>query len=176
MKKYLLFFSVLLLVNACGWHLRGTGNLDLGTNSVFVIADKRHGNLMIEFERSLAANGVVAASSASSADYIITLSNERHSRRAVSVGNDALVTEYELTLGVDYRIEDANGVLAPTTRAQVVRSYQFDLNAIVAKTEEERLILQEMQGAVIEQVFRRLRFISRASAASSEPGDGLSAP
>lgn len=176
----LILMPLILLQSACGWHLRGTQQTDLNIDSVYLIADNSFSSTFIEMKRALEINQIKTPELASNADYSIALNNERQSRRAVSVGNDALVTEYELTLSLDYRIANKNGdILVPTSTAEVVRSYEFDRNAMVAKSEEEELILSEMQSTLIQQILRQLRFVSQADTTSTvNSGDinGQTAP
>ena len=163
MRNALIVTCLSLLICACGWHLRGASSKDIDVDSVYVGADDAFGTLAEELNRALTASNIKAAESPQAASYSIYLSNEDKDRRAASVGNDALVTEYELTQSVDYRIERAGEILVPTTRAEVSRTYEFDRNAMVAKGEEEVLIQREMQSTLIQQILRRLRFLVRAT-------------
>ncbi len=177
--KQLIAASCLLLgaclVSACGWHLRGSIGADLAIDSVYVKADNQHGELASELRRALAANKVSVSQDAGSAQYQISLSKERRDRRVVSVGNEALASEYELTLSVNYLLTDRAGmVLAPTSEALALRSYNFDRNAVVAIAEEEKLIERELRANLIQQIIRRLQFVSQAAAAVGE--DGQAAP
>lgn len=173
MKKHLMLSALILLLSACGWHLRGTNQADLNVDSVYITADRGLSDFVIELKRALAVNQVSTPDLASNADYSIALSNEKKTRRAVSVGNDALVTEYELSLSIDYLITSKQGdLLVPVTKAEVIRSYEFDRNAMVAKSEEENLIKAEMQNTLIQQILRQLRFVSQAEKSSSlTPGE-----
>lgn len=142
--------------------------MPLEINSVYVSAQDSHGALITDLKRALASNDVSATPSADDAQYRIYISREKQQRRTVSVGNAALAAEYELSLEVDYRIEDAAGTLTvPATTASNVRSYSFDSNAVVAKAEEERLIQQEMRNSIVQQILTRLRFASQAQASGT---------
>lgn len=178
MNKLIIISCLLALLSACGWHLRGSNAMDLEIESVFLDSDNPYGDLSSEFTRSLAANRTTVTDSAEDAIYRIYLSDEKRSRRAVSVANDALVNEYEITLAVDYLIEKEGVLVVPTTRVEVARTYQYDRNAIVAKSEEEELIAREMQSALIQQILRRLRFVARAAQSSNDAvdTDGVTQP
>ena len=180
MKKQLLLSALLLLLSACGWHLRGANQVDLDINSVYIRAENVTSNMASDLKRALTVNRIAVTDSSTGADYAIFLSHERNSRRAVSVGNDALVTEYELTLSIDYRIEDSGGkIVAPKRKAEVIRSYEFDRNAMVAKAQEESLILSEMQNAIIQQILRQLRFVSQSRSTAptqTDSSNGQTAP
>ena len=169
MKKLIIAFLATSLVSACGWHLRGSTSMPLDINSVYVTAEDSYGSLVSSLKQSLASNQVEAVAEASAAQYRIILSNEKQDRRTVSVGNDALAAEYELSLSVDYVIENAAGeIISPKATASSFRAYDFDRDAVVAKNEEERLILAEMRNNVVQQILRRLRFVSQAQTAQPE--------
>ncbi len=153
------------LLSACGWHLRGSMDIGLDLDNVYVSAEDTHGSLVNLLKRTLIANNVTVVPQPEQADYRIFLSNEEQNRRTVSVGNEALAAEYELILEVDYRIENQAGEpLVPQATATGIRSYTFDPNAVAAKAEEERLILDELRYNLVEQILRRLRFVSQQTA------------
>ena len=162
MRNALIASCLSLLLSACGWHLRGSSVNDIDIDSVYVDADNVYGDIVSEMNRALTSSRITPAASPGAADYSIYLSDEDEDRRSASVGNDALVTEYELTLSTNYRIERGGRILVPTTRAEVSRTYEFDRNAMVAKAEEEQLILDEMKSALVQQILRRLRFLVRS--------------
>jgi LPS-assembly lipoprotein len=165
MKKLIIALITTTLVSACGWHLRGSSGVPLDINSVFVTAEDSYGSLISSLKQSLASSQVKSAAKASDAQYTIVLSNETQDRRTVSVGNNAFAAEYELTLSVDYVIQDSDGnIISAKSTASSFRAYDFDRDAVVAKNEEERLILSEMRSNVVQQILRRLRFVSQAEA------------
>lgn len=161
MKNLIIALLTTTLVSACGWHLRGSSNVSLNIESVFVTAEDSYGSLVSTVKQSLTSNQVAAAQSSSEAQYTIVLSNEKHDRRTASVGNNAFAAEYELTISVDYVIQDSSGqALTEKSTATSVRTYDYDRNAVVAKNEEENLIKNEMRNNVAQQILRRLRFVS----------------
>lgn len=158
------------LLSACGWHLRGFSNIPINLDSVYVTAEDSHGALITELKRALVSSKVTAAQNATAAQYTLQLTNEKSDRRTVSVGNSALAAEYELNMSVDYRILNPAGeVVSPLITASTYRSYTFDINAVVAKAEEERLIQQEMRNNLVQQMLRRLQFISQEQPAAASP-------
>lgn len=169
------------LLSACGWHLRGLSSIPINLDSVYVSAEDSHGALITELQRALVSSKVAVAQGSADAQYTVQLSNERSDRRTVSVGSNALAAEYELNMSVNYRIlNQAGDIVSPMITASTFRSYTFDINAVVAKAEEERLIQQEMRNNLVQQILRRLQFISQEKSAASAPAsteaDGQTAP
>lgn len=181
MKKLITAFLIstvaTTLLSACGWHLRGSMSMPLDLDTVFVTAEDSHGALITDLKRTLASNNVTTTGQSADAQYSIMLSNEKNDRRTVSVGNDALAAEYELNMSVDYHITNQAGEEVASNNATTYRSYTFNQDAVVAKAEEERLIQQEMRNNLVQQILRRLRFISQEQAESTNPADAeTSAP
>lgn len=173
MHKALIVSALVMLLGACGWHLRGSGEYSLDGAAVMLSADDRYGELARAMQRALGESD--ASRSGREADFYLQLGREQRSRRAASVGNDALVAEYELTLAVDYRVAAAEQVILPTSRALVTRTYEFDRNAIVAKSEEEELIVEEMRRELVAQILRRLTFVTRNTPTGEAEASGATA-
>ncbi|MEX1032102.1 MAG: LPS assembly lipoprotein LptE [Cellvibrionaceae bacterium] len=155
----------LVLISACGWHLRGTLALPEGLDTVYLNDQAGAEVLSRTMEELLTANQVKVATGHSNAQLVINILDYREDRRVVSIGGNTLVTEYELIARAIYSLEDGQGnVLLPSAEASVIRSYEFDENNVLGKAEEERLIQQEMRRELAQQIIRRLRFMDLDSA------------
>lgn len=167
MKKILILLVMSTLVSACGWHLRGIqsiGNIE----SLYLSAEDRHGSLAKEFQRFAEANEIALLDNPQDAQYRLMILRESDEKRTISVGNDALASEYEITLATDFRIERGEEVLIPNARASVSRSYNHDPNDILSSNEEEQLLRREMRVQLIQQILRRLRFATEDETTNSE--------
>lgn len=168
MARSIVCLLSLLLVSACGWHLRGTLALPEGLDTVYLNNRAGTETLQRTFEELLTANNVNVANSPSAAQLIINILDYREERRVVSIGDNTLVTEYELIAEADFSIEDAQGnTVLPSGEASVIRAYQFDRNNVLGKAEEERLIQTEMRREMAQQIIRRLRFLNLPVAADT---------
>lgn len=155
-----------LLLGGCGFQLRSY-DLEAGVDSVAVLEQGR--NLLTEpLRRGLRQAGVdVVSTVEAGADATVVLLDDRRARRSVSVGGDARVAEYELLLGVRYRLLGADGTeLAPARWAEVERIFQIDRDNIVGSSEEQALLDQEMQADLVQQLLRALNAVAVAPAAS----------
>jgi len=152
---------LVLLLAACGWHLRGSIDLPANINSVYV--DNQAGSTVIrdEIVGILQSNGVALSRDMSSADLVISLLSFKEDRRVSSVNSSTIVREYELTAEAEYEIKNAAGeiLLAPDV-AQLSRNYSFDQNAVISAGEEESIIKRELRLEVAQQIVRRLRFLN----------------
>lgn len=156
---------VVLLVAGCGFHLR---TWDLGTNIESFYVQAPSSNLLASpLRRALRQAGVTEADNPSSAEVVVGLLNAHRERRSVSVTGQARAAEYEMNLGVQYRVLDgaANELIAPRW-ARSVRVYRVDRDNIVGNSEEQALLEQEMQNDLIQQIVRAVNAVSAPKVAS----------
>ncbi len=160
MKPLLILSLSTLLLSACGWHLRGSQGLD-NIESLYISAEDSHGLLASDIRRLAENYDIALSDTPKDAQYSLIILQERDERRTISVGNDALASEYEITLATDYRIERGGEVLIPKATASVSRSYDHNPNDVLSTTEEELLLRREMRQLLIQQIMRRLRFATK---------------
>lgn len=151
-----------LIVTACGFHLR---SWDVGTSvtSAYVESNPRN-PVKKPLEQALRQAGVAEAASSSDAEVVVELLDSRHERRNATVSGQARVAEYEVTVGVRYRITDGHGrELVPVQWLQRSRVFQVDRDNIVGNSEEQALLEREIQTDLVQQILRAL------NAAVTEP-------
>lgn len=171
-RHFALLFTALiatLLITGCGWHLRGIQALPEDLRSLYIGAEDAHGDLVTDMKKMVSSYDISLAANSKEADYSLIIFNERNERRTISVGNDALASEYELTLSADYRIERGSELVVPATTATISRSFDHDPNDALSSNEEERLLREEMRIGLIQQIFRSLRF---ANPTTKQPAAG----
>lgn len=167
---YLLMVGLTVLMSACGWHLRGTLTLPEGLDSVYLQNDSNAQVLGRTLERLLAANQIQIAERPAAAQVIIKLLGFEEDRRVVAVGDNTLVTEYELIATADFSVETARGeVVSPPSAVSVIRAYQFDQDNVLGMAEEQRLIMEEMRRDIAQQIIRRLRFLDLQDESGNSP-------
>ena len=108
-----LILPLVLLAAGCGFQLR---TWDLGTSvESFHVKDASNNPLASPLRRALRQAGVDESGSASDAEVVVVLLNAQRGRRSVSVTGQARAAEYEITLGVQYRVLDGQGqeLIAP---------------------------------------------------------------
>lgn len=155
--------AVLLLVQGCGFHLRGRlpGEVAEGGYALHVTAP-RQGRLAAELAERLAVAAVQEVAAAD-ADYVLQLSAERFDRRVLNVSAaSGKVDEYELTFSCRFSIRRANGeVLLGERVIRISESYTFAEEAVLGKAEEEDVIKGELAGRAADQVMRALNAATR---------------
>lgn len=146
---------LLLQVLGCGFHLR---SLDLGSSiTSFYVKSDGDNFLSAPLRNSLRQAGVNEADGADEAELVVDLVDAQRQRRGVSVAGDARVAEYEMILGVLFRVLDGAGTQLVEPRwVRSSRVYRVDRGNIVGSSEEQALLEREMRDDLIQQIVRTL--------------------
>ena len=149
---------LLMGLSACGFQLRGT-NLQALQNASIYVQSSGADILAAEVRRELLDADVKTVSSASKADYIVTLSNESFQSKVLSVSpTTGKVEEYEVSytamLKITHKDESTTASAEPIS-AQ--RDYTFDKGAVLGKIEEEAVLKNDITRQAAAAVIRQLR-------------------
>jgi len=153
-------------LHGCGFHLR---TWDLGASVASFYVDAPGSNLLAgPLRRALRQAGITEAQSPGSAQVVVGLLNAQRERRSVSFTRNARAAEYEMNLGVQYRILDGAGTELVAPRwARSVRVFRVDRGNIVGNSEEQALLEQEMRNDLIQQIVRTLNAVSGSAAGTN---------
>lgn len=150
----------------CGFHLR-TWDVGSSIDAAYVSANPRN-SLEAPLRRALRQAGVTEAHSASEADVVVELLEDRRERRSVTVSGQARAAEYEMTLGVRYRVTDSAGVeLVAPQWLERERVFRVDRDNIVGSSEEQALLEREMEADLVQQIIRALNAVVPEPAAGA---------
>ena len=148
----------LLLLAGCGFQLKGSGDADLALDGLTIrlISGQPRAELTLAVTKELIANGLVMTDEAD-ASASLELQPEQFSQRNLSLTAQARAAELELTLATDFTFTqpDHNPVNA---RATVSRQMLNDPRNVVGKTEELRLLRDEMRRDLAAQIVRRVSY------------------
>ncbi len=157
------------LLAACGFQLRGVGD------SATVIPDswkKMHletGNPNAELSRVVASRFAASGvewTGRSGANYTLQLGPERFRQRNLSLNSEARAAEFELTMSADFTVLGADrGEVMAVTTASVVKQMENDPRNVVGKSEEVRLLRNEMRAELAQQIMRRIGFFATSDGA-----------
>lgn len=152
----LLTLSLLLLLSACGFHLRGLGSFELSISELELSAADNYSSIAKEVRSRLQGQGVELTSSA---EFNLHLGHEQQERRRTSSNLGSYSSEYQLTSSLDYSIR--SGSLPPLVsgQVQVQRQLSVSQNQSSASDEEERLLRNEMRDELVMQLMMRLQAI-----------------
>ncbi|WP_417662000.1 LPS assembly lipoprotein LptE [Pseudomonas sp.] len=159
-KRNLLLIGLAALLSACGFQLRGTGDVQFTLTELNVIARNAYGETVKQVTETLENNKVKVHAGA---PYTLALVNEQETQRTASYTSSAQTAENELTTRLDYEIRGGSKNLLLLKNQLEVRSVQTrDGNNIVGSDEEMAQLRQEMRRDLINQLMLRLQLISPA--------------
>ena len=142
---------------SCGFSLRGTAALPLALQNLQVQSADANSDIARELRRALRNNNVNVDDTQPTSGYSLQVGQEQNSERALSVNNQARAGEYQLTMSVPFQLLSAGTtVLGPET-ISLERVYLADPENAAAKSDEARLIQQEMRRELALQILRRLQ-------------------
>ncbi|MFT6897522.1 MAG: LPS-assembly lipoprotein [Paraglaciecola sp.] len=149
---------LLLILNGCGFSLRGNSELPASITVMRLSATEPHSALKRILEKRLKPYAVqIISPSAATADQALGLHIVADSldRRLLSLFPTGQVAEYELIYSVRYQLQ------FPEKDAQLVefeirRDYQDDPDAVLAKSRELELVLAEMRQQAADRMIHHI--------------------
>ena len=154
--KKSVILGMALLLSACGYHLRGAVELPDGMKNVYL--EGGSGPLQEQFNSAMKTSSVGIASSPKTAGMIVRIFNEDNQRRVLSLSSTGTANDFELEYRFDYELVDSkNKVLMPRQSVEIKREYYNDQMAVIAKGNEEAVILNEMYQQAVRSIVNRAR-------------------
>ncbi|MEP4146814.1 MAG: LPS assembly lipoprotein LptE [Halioglobus sp.] len=160
-----LLLASTLLLSACGFALRGTGNVAVSDEwrSMYLVTNNPNSEFSREVKTRFAANGVEWQEDKASANYAVILGPERFTQRNLSLNSEARAAEFELTMLSTFSVRDNSGeMVLDNTTSSVVKQMENDPRNVVGKAEEIRILKGEMRGELAQQILRRIAFFAAA--------------
>jgi LPS-assembly lipoprotein len=147
MKKITLLIILIttLILNGCGFHLRGPIKLDIRTFDILG-ADKITEKKLVQ---KIASKNV--SREKNSPELVIEFITLKDDKRILSLTGRGQVAEYELIKQVEYRIK-TNEKWSEIKRIEIIRDYSYDPALYAAAAEEERLLRDTMQEQMLNTI------------------------
>jgi LPS-assembly lipoprotein len=156
-KRNLLVIGLATLLSACGFQLRGTGDVQFALKELDVSARNAYGDTVKDVRDVLEDNGVRVYPGA---PYRLVLSNEQEDRRAASFTSSARTAEYGLTTTLEYEIRGNKDLLLLSDKLEAQGYYTQDSNNLIGGDQEAAQTRQEMKRELIQQLVLRLRQVT----------------
>lgn len=150
--------ACMLLLAACGFHLRGYA--DLSFKSIYISNSQTE--LGRDLSRSLKMSGVQIVNNPDLADVSLEIMSEFRNKRILSLGSSAgtssgAVREFELFYNIVYRIKDKNStVWSPTQSIENRRDFSYADSEALGKSYEEAILFDNMRSDTVRQMMRAL--------------------
>ena len=159
-NSMLLFVTLALVIQGCGFQLRGMSSSDLPPfiSPVYIQGFGQHHPMRAELTQQLERGATTITSNKKEASGILQLSNYNSDRRVLSVDGNGKVTEFELYERVQFRMENSEGKeLVENQSVSVIRSYINTDEEVLGKQQEEEMLRMAMRRELAEQILRRLQ-------------------
>lgn len=156
-KRILLAAGMAVLLGACGFHLRGSGEAKLAFNELDVQARDEHGDTVRELTRVLEGSGVKVHPGA---PYKLVLVDEQQTQRVASRTGAARSAEYQATTQLEYQLRTANDLVLLDNTLETSRTYVHDNNNVISSSLEQDQLQREMRSELIRQLLLRLQSLT----------------
>ncbi len=152
-------FVMLFGLTACGYHLRGS--IDLPAQLERVAMQSASTNLQNAMKQLLRGSGAKLVVRPSAASLVIQLQQEDMQRRVLSLDSTGRANEFELTYRLRYQLLNAKGkpLVDKPLVAELHRTYFNDQVEILAKSNEENVIRQELYRQAAERILSQAQAI-----------------
>lgn len=155
MRVPVLLLMVVLLLAACGFHLRGQTALPFQT--LYIQSTSDYTPFAGELKRVVQGAGVQLADSPDSAQLILNIVSEITGKQILSLSGAGRVREYQLRFSVSFRAYDRmQKEWLPAEEIMLLRNLSYDDAQVLAKEQEEVLLYQNMRSDAVQQILRRL--------------------
>ena len=162
LSRFGLHSAAILLICSlmgCGFQLKGAQGSpvspSLAGTELVLISSQPRGELTTALREQLRLQGVVL-SETTTEGLVLRLGGERFQQRNLSLTAQARAAEVELTMMASLALSQGAAELIVETDAQVVRQFLDDPLNVVGKTEELRLLREEMRQDLAAQIIRRI--------------------
>lgn len=158
-KRNLVVAGLALLLSACGFQLRGTGETSFALEEINLQARNSYGETAKQLEELLKDNGVRVFPGAR---YTLDLVREQTRQRTASYTTSARSAEYELTSVLDYEFRGPQNTVLLEDSVEVQKVYVHDSSNLIGSDQEADQLRQEMRRELLQQLSMRIRGITPA--------------
>jgi LPS-assembly lipoprotein len=150
-----LSIALLLLIAACGFHLRGASEFPFKTIYVEGSESTALGTALRRNLRN--QKNIKLTNNAAESDVILQLLSERPEKVILSLTAQGLVREYKLNNYLTFQVRNNQGkIYLPSTTITLSRVISYNENVVLSKAAEEDMLYKDMQSDMVQQLVRRL--------------------
>jgi len=171
LKRYTIIFSLVFLIHACGFQLRGALSLSQDMSPMYLQQNTLF-ELGKELRTLLTSNQIQLTENATQAKAKLELISEKKSRRVLSVDGSGRVKEYLLSYSVNFSIKNNQSKDINEVRSlndanshdsishdsiSVARSLLFDPDAVIAVVNESEILYKDMRRDAARLILLKLQ-------------------
>ena len=159
LKRSITVLGLAFLLTACGFHLRGTGTMQMALSELNFAARDALSPLGKEVKQSLINNEVQISNSA---PFTLYVGAEEVTKRTASFTAGTRSAEYRLTSAANYELRSDGLPVLLEDRVEVQRTYAHNQDNVTGSSQEEVLLREEMRRELVMQLMMRLQAITPA--------------
>jgi len=159
-KRLAAVLTLVSLLSACGFHLRGNYLLSDELQTLYVSSSDVHGELTRLVKQHLSRNQVKILKHKSVQVPELRIMSDKLDRRTLSVFENGQVAEYELIYAVHYQLRFTDEE-PQNFHFELNRDYQDDPSLALAKSRELSLLLSEMRTSAADKILRDMARVQR---------------
>lgn len=159
MGRWLIVFSLVAGLSACGWQLRGMNSGQYPAQLQLASPD-RYAPLIASLGQAMGQRQVA---SADDAPLRLEVEPEQLSKRTVAVTAIGSAAQYELTLSAAWRLYQRSGQTQALLREGIAKSgrvFDFQPGNNLGKTEEETTLMAEMRREIAHSILAQTQNLS----------------
>lgn len=157
LKRTLALLSFTLLLSACGFQLRGTGDIKFALHEINVEGRDMLSPVAKDVVQRLEANQVDVNDKAA---YTLYLGKEENTQYKAGYTAGSRSAEYTIVSALNYEIYGPSKQVLLADKVEVERTYSYDSNNISGSDEERRVLTEEMRRDLVNQLGMRLQLIT----------------
>jgi len=167
-----LLLALVLLLGACGFHLRGNANLPAGMQQVHLDA-KGDSYFKRQLTRALEVSGATVVDESGPGIAELRVPQARFSRESLTAGGYLRITEASVRYKVRFDVRDGDGaVLVPEQSIEMSREYSYDASNSVGNSAQVEALQHGLNDDMVQAIMFRLQAVGQHGAvapASSTP-------
>jgi LPS-assembly lipoprotein len=157
MKKLIIPLMLVLLLSACGFHLRGMIDIPKWLNNVALITENDDKLFLSLLKAQLEGYSIQVNPDPGQAQYWLIINQIDLQQQIVSVGASTNPRQYILTLAVEFMLQTRKGeVIKPARKIIVSRQLTVNNDRILGSNDEERILVGEMKRDAVMQMINLL--------------------
>ncbi|WP_122662476.1 LPS assembly lipoprotein LptE [Pseudomonas viridiflava] len=158
-KRNLLVMGLAVLLSACGFQLRGTGENQLSIKELDLSARDAYGKTVVQLRQVLEGNGVKIYTGA---PYKLAILDEQETQRKASSGGAGRAAEYTLNTTLNYEIKGSQNRQLLQRKIQIEKIYVHDGNNLTGSDLQAVQVRNEMRSDLIQNLMAQLQQLTPA--------------
>jgi LPS-assembly lipoprotein len=134
----------LVVLNACGFHLRGNYQLPPHLSPLYIDKDSMSSPLYQELRSVMKASGVELTTDAAQAASELRITRESRSRAVKSVDSSGRAREYDLKYELGFSLTAGKEAIIDNGKLELQRNLLFDPETVLGVANEQESLYQDM--------------------------------